>query len=36
MDEYTYALWLAATVTGVSVPGEYAPGTNPLDVIAGR
>jgi hypothetical protein len=36
MDDYTYLQWLQALATGGPVPGEYVPGTNPLDVMTGR
>lgn len=34
MDEYTYLQWLQAITTGSPVPGEYRPGTDPLEVMA--
>jgi hypothetical protein len=33
MDEYSYSEWLLALLAGTPLPGEYVPGTNPLEVI---
>lgn len=35
MNEFDWLAWLLAITHGTPVPGEYTPGTNPLDVMAG-
>lgn len=33
MDELTILDWVYALALGVTLPGEYRPGTSPLEVI---
>ena len=36
MTEVDYLAWLQALITGQPLPGEYAPGTDPLTVMTGH
>jgi hypothetical protein len=36
MDELTMLDWVYALALGYHIPGEYVPGTNPLQVMTGH
>lgn len=36
MNEIDMLDWVYALALGYTIPGEYRPATNPLDVMAGR